>query len=91
MSGRIAAVHILYERQHWAGQAPKGEDGSQLCSGGFLRIASLGVERSISRCRHHLLDGRFGELAKMLRTRSEAIAAPDMKVAFGLAGVILRR
>lgn len=32
----------------WAGQVPKGEDGSQLCSGGFLRSAAPGAPRSIT-------------------------------------------
>lgn len=36
-TGRAAAFRLLFERQETADQAPKGEDGSQLCSGGFLR------------------------------------------------------
>ena len=31
----------------WAGQVPKSEQGSQLCSGSFLRSAAAGVTRSI--------------------------------------------
>ncbi|MFP3384957.1 hypothetical protein R0J92_15685 [Tritonibacter sp. SIMBA_163] len=69
------------QRQEWADQVPKGEDGLQLCSGGFLRFAASGADRSISQGRHRLLNGGFRESA---RARSSAFAAPCMNVVIGL-------
>jgi hypothetical protein len=59
------SILSLNQRPVRAGLVPMGEDGSQLCSGSFLRFAAPGADRSIRKSSRRLLNGSFRELVAL--------------------------